>query len=527
MPWARAVLRLLDGLEGALLSVGEWARARPKSALLAAAVASRLFFISFAVAWDAAIADHDAAGVAHFVEDQAGALATFTRWDAAHYLNIARRGYAEDMELAFLPGLPALLRACADRLERGLGLVGMRLPDGAHLIVAGVAMNSVAAVAACLALYELSCAVLQSEAQALASALLFCVNPATPFFVAIYTESLFAALTFLGLTFLHAGAAAGRRGSVARECLSSALAAACFLGASCLRANGLLNGGFALFQLLRMAAVRGRWRAASAAVGRPARALCLLAVLSAACAPFAYFQAAARAAVCTQPCGPARAGAGAGAGAPAAIFAGLLDAALLRCSDALRGGEDVERPRWCEVGAPSPYAYVQRRYWDVGFLRRWRLRQLPNFLLAAPMLVLLCVALRRFGAATSPGLRKALADSAGSGSGGSFARRAAAAARFLLAKGGPPAGSALLRPPLLPYYGHAAVLGAMALFVAHPQILTRLACSSSPLVYWLLADAIVDGGRPANERLIRYALHYFALFNVVGFALHYNFFPWT
>ena len=51
----------------------------------------------------------------------------------------------------------------------------------------------------------------------------------------------------------------------------------------------------------------------------------------------------------------------------------------------------IDRPIWCEGLIPSIYTHVQAHYWGVGFLKYWTLSNLPLFLLAAPMLVLLAV----------------------------------------------------------------------------------------------------------------------------------------
>jgi len=47
-------------------------------------------------------------------------------------------------------------------------------------------------------------------------------------------------------------------------------------------------------------------------------------------------------------------------------------------------------PAWCSQAQPwwpRMYGHVQRQYWDVGLLRYWRLEQVPNFLLALPVLL--------------------------------------------------------------------------------------------------------------------------------------------
>lgn len=62
-------------------------------------------------------------------------------------------------------------------------------------------MSNAAFVAAAVLLYRLGQKVLSDERAACVAALLFCVNPASVFFSAIYTESLFAMASFAGMLF--------------------------------------------------------------------------------------------------------------------------------------------------------------------------------------------------------------------------------------------------------------------------------------------------------------------------------------
>lgn len=46
---------------------------------------------------------------------------------------------------------------------------------------------------------------------------------------------------------------------------------------------------------------------------------------------------------------------------------------------------------WCERVPPSIYTWVQEHYWQVGFLKYWTISNLPLFLLAMPMLLILLI----------------------------------------------------------------------------------------------------------------------------------------
>lgn len=51
----------------------------------------------------------------------------------------------------------------------------------------------------------------------------------------------------------------------------------------------------------------------------------------------------------------------------------------------LPGGDRGENiSTWCDSDPPMAYPYVQAKYWNVGFLNYWEVKQAPNFLLAAP-----------------------------------------------------------------------------------------------------------------------------------------------
>ena len=45
-------------------------------------------------------------------------------------------------------------------------------------------------------------------------------------------------------------------------------------------------------------------------------------------------------------------------------------------------------PQYCQHILPMLYSSVQLKYWDVGFLRFYKISNIPSFLLAAPMIIL-------------------------------------------------------------------------------------------------------------------------------------------
>ena len=50
---------------------------------------------------------------------------------------------------------------------------------------------------------------------------------------------------------------------------------------------------------------------------------------------------------------------------------------------------DTQRPQpYCAHLLPNVYSHVQARYWNVGLFAYYELKQVPNFLLAAPTLLM-------------------------------------------------------------------------------------------------------------------------------------------
>jgi GPI mannosyltransferase 2 len=139
---------------------------------------------------------------------------------------------------------------------------------------------------------------------------------------------------------------------------------------------------------------------------------------------------------------------------------------------------DAATPGWCNNFPPSIYAHVQSTYWHVGFLSYWTIAQIPNFLLASPILALLI----SYSGTCLMGHMKNV---------------------FTATEPSRTSVSLTVDPPasMLPHAIHALILSFTLLFASHVQIALRLA-SSMPIVYWAAAALIVrrvDGNKRTSS----------------------------
>lgn len=130
----------------------------------------------------------------------------FTRWDAQYFLAIAHDNkYQNEQMLAFFPMYPQLVRYAGLGLQSGLMALfpSVKISFVASLMLAGYLVNLVAFTLAGWFLYKLTYMITHSRPQSYRAVKIFAFNPASIFFTAFYTESLFSCLTFGALFFLY------------------------------------------------------------------------------------------------------------------------------------------------------------------------------------------------------------------------------------------------------------------------------------------------------------------------------------
>ncbi|BGP42506.1 ER membrane glycoprotein subunit of the GPI transamidase complex-like protein [Rhodotorula kratochvilovae] len=359
----------------------------------------------------------------------------FVRWDTVHFVNIALEGYTAEQRTAFMPGLPGLMRAGGEALHwlRRAGAV-----TGDEVVLAGLLATTIATTAAALCFHRLTLQLFPSRPSfALLTSLLFLAAPARPTLHGIpYTEPFAALCTFGGLLLFFRG----------RD-----VPAALVWGAgTAFRAQGAVLGvGFFGWKwVLRRSFDRQTSRIAvlkRLLLNLPRFAF--LSLLSG--SPFLLFQAYVYREYCPSPAGDLR--------------------------------------PWCTEGHGMSYGWVQREYWDVGLFRYWKLLQLPNFVLAAPVLALSLVASYSFYARspravialTLPFLPLSPVPSA------------PAPDRPLTAP--PPAALSALTPIM---HLHTATT-LLLLLSAHVQIALRL-CATQPVMWWYAAELLA--APPSSRR---------------------------
>ena len=440
------------------------------------ALYSRLFAVALAIISDFIIPDHTPEGalISQFPAECAAApfFRAFSRWDAAHFLTAAENGYKTEYSHAFFPLYPLLIRAISRLLTP---LFGALLCAAEIRIFAGVLVSNALFIVAACCLHALGDRVLRDRALARAAACLFCVAPASVFFSSAYSDATYAACAFGGMLLLEDG-------NHWAASFTLATATAC-------RANGLLNMLPLVYHRARRIANAGGLRASSIAL------LASLLQLSLVIGPYVAWQVIGYQRVCGQD-----------ATIPTRSHRFLSPTRIAHSS------ETTLPPGWCDQMLPDLYAHVQKTYWGVGLFSYYQLKQLPNFLLATPA-IMLCAG----------GCYSTIVTLRG--------RYASVPWRELVRKGKPSSGDGARTPRALPYVAHWAILSLICLLVSNVQVTTRLVGAACPALYWYMAELLLlrkkTNGWLSSRRLRMLLLVYLGLFTIVGTALHSNGFPWT
>lgn len=479
------------------------------------AIITRIFIILLQVINNKLIPDHNA-GV--FLYPQTNLTVTaadnavdtlfggLVRWDAHYFMHISRYGYTYENTTAFFPLYPMIVKILTELILPLLPFLNIN----SITVIMFTVINFYIFIQAALTLYRLSTKIL-NEIIAFKATLLFCFNPASIFFVAPYTESLYCFLTFKSILYSY----------YIYECYKNTgksnfkYIALCVLYTClslCTRSNGMLNLGFFCYFYLKyhipkaLAIRTRRYKIIYSIKYVNILSFCFMVSIT----PFIVMQNYFYNLFCED-------------------FEHNLPKFLVKHGKeydfVLPGLYSKYKQTWCKNLIPLSYSYVQEHYWNVGFLRYYEFKQLPNFLLAAPIVfIVLKNSWAFYKEHTNACWNLGIFDYA-----------------FVIPKKPKSANqlNSQMHVEILPFVFHAVVLTMFCVLCVHIQVTTRMLCSASPIVYWFCAYAFYNHEKDSKtsvntflftsnlnkqQLLIKY---YFLGYLIIGTMMFCNFLPWT
>lgn len=379
------------------------------------------------------------------------------RWDAEYFLHIAEYGYTYENSLAFYPLYPTI----TGLLAKTVYVLGIGFSLRTLTLVVGISLNVYFFCRAANCLYELTQKLFGDLNKSWNAAVIFCFNPASVFFTAPYSEGLFCWLSF----------------SLMLECTGSvSLLTTSITSALCLvcRSNGMLNLGFPTYFILRKIFLKQtKWMAVK-----------LLAILLISVIPLTFFYFYAFQQFCSDRSRIEH---------PPEITQYAIERGYV-----LAGDRIPPNSPWCDQSFPFHYSYVQKYYWNVGFLKYYEWKQLPNFILASP--IILFILYQAFN----------------------YFKSLFAFLRVSSLK------QTINEWKSIPFVVHCTFLTIFCALCTHVQITTRVICSSSPVLYWFAVNYLPKTfdkieWKSANSAVLLWFSGYF----LVGTALFSNYLPWT
>ncbi|XP_020596521.1 GPI mannosyltransferase 2, partial [Phalaenopsis equestris] len=421
-------------------------------------------------------------------------------WDGVYFVRIAECGYEYEQTYAFLPLLPLSISLLSRFVFAPLiPVIGYR----AVLVLSGYVLNNIAFILAAIYFYKLSLLILKDSTTSLQASVLFCFNPASIFYSSIYSESLYALFSIWGIFYLFSG--------------SNAMAMLLLAVSGAARSNGAINAGYFCFKALlqtydAITYKRSIRLGLQAIVNGAVCSVCLL-------VPFAAFQAYGYYNIC------------------------------------FHGASDGLRP-WCSSRVPNLYGYLQSHYWGVGFLKYFEVKQLPNFLLASPILTISIASVIYYASLLQQSLHsfRITSDPHGKDHSGELISSDNSSTSLEFKEtgnhdlrrrksGNKPMSSknshfveleidsfikfkkgycSLL---IFPFILHLGFMSFMALFVMHVQVATRF-LSASPPIYWFASYLLLSPG--TTSRRIGYLIWSYSIaYILLGSLLFSNFYPFT
>lgn len=398
-------------------------------------------------------------------------LGGMKRWDAQYFVHIAQYGYTYENCLAFFPLFPLIVRYFAYGLN---SLFGSIINFHTSLLISATLVNIVMFIKSADVLHRLSLRVLRSECKAYKSVILYCINPASIFFSAPYSETLFAWMSFY--TMLKCTENETLR--FANIDILSGLPAGFSMIA---RSNGSVNVGFIFYTSFKNVIERTlpeivyKYRTLKRRIILP---FLLLPLLTSSVALFLSVIIALLPFLLVQTynyfkyCIPSE---------------HHLPEFLINPEFILPGSADSP---WCNYTLPISYSYIQTHYWDVGMFNYYKLKQIPNFILAFPILFLILYHSMSY---VANNLRLCLRLGLKYNIFGYSNKVPYRTKQYSK-------GFGANDPTMFVYVVHILFLTIFCVVFVHIQVSTRLLASASPVLYWICSSKMNVGPTPTSDQ---------------------------
>ncbi|KAK3594081.1 hypothetical protein CHS0354_040849 [Potamilus streckersoni] len=382
-------------------------------------------------------------------------LGGLKRWDGIYFLHIAEHGYSYENCLAFFPLFPWFVWAVSNSVLYPLQFL---LNYATVILLGAVLINYYLFIKSAILLFRLGMKVTENDTISYKAALLFCINPASIFMSAPYSETLYLYLSLEGM--------------LSVEITQNVFGSILFGLGSATRSNGLLNTGYILCQYLKTmpSQLYETFKGMMFSFTTLLLSFCViiskyiipkLIILGLSTMPFWLYQFYSYHLFCT-------------ARDFTQISKSVQDYGRKMGYKLVGDGLSS----WCNESVPLAYSYIQKYHWNLGLFRYYEVKQIPNFVLALPVTVL-CLSmvisfyrynddvLQTFGLKLKYSIKNRMNE------------KDKEIYKFQGYK-------------LFPYIIHTLTLMIFGWLFIHTQVLTRLLFSSCPVLYWYCAHLITQ-----------------------------------
>ncbi|KAL3841608.1 hypothetical protein ACJMK2_019725 [Sinanodonta woodiana] len=432
-----------------------------KKTLKRFAIFSRFSIILLQVFFNVTIPDHDAMVFNPPQDEHSNSidrlvwivLGGLRRWDGIYFLHIAEHGYTYENCLAFFPLFPWFVWAVSNSILYPLQFL---LNYSTVILLGAVMINYYLFIKSTILLFKLGMKVTENDTISYKAALLFCINPASIFMSAPYSETLYLYLSLQAMLNME----------FTQNIIGSIL---CGLS-SATRSNGLLNTGYILYQYLKIMPSQMYETFKGMMFSFMTLIFSFYVMISQYIIPKLI-----NLSLCTMPFWLYQ------------FYSYHLFCTARDLTEISKSVQNYGRKMgyklvgdglssWCNESVPLAYSYIQKYHWNLGLFRYYELKQIPNFVLALPVTVL-CLSmvisfykndddvLQTFGLKYSTKHRMNEKD------------------KEIYTFHG---------YKLFPYVIHALTLTIFGWLFIHTQVLTRLLFSSCPVLYWYCAHLITQ-----------------------------------